>query len=69
VGGYCHVLSFIILSCPCASHSIRFPLLVLLGSFPLSIPLSPPPSLTLSLSLLSIVPFLLPAVPIPLIII
>ena len=62
-GGVLSCLSFIVMSCPCAPHAIRFPLLVLFGS----IPLSPPPSLTLSLSLLSVVPFLLPAVPIPLI--
>jgi hypothetical protein len=50
-GENCHVLSYIVMSCPCAFSSIRFPLLVLLGSFPLSIPLS------------LYVPFLLPAVP------
>ena len=49
------VMFCLILSCHYAFPSVRFPLLVLLGSFPfsLSFPLSP----------LSIVPFLLPAVP------
>ena len=52
------VMFCLILSCHYAFPSVRFPLLVLLGSFPFSIPLSPPPSLS---SLY--VPFLLPAVP------
>jgi hypothetical protein len=39
----CHVLSYIVMSCPCAFSSIHFPLLVLLGFFP-----SLYPSLSLS---------------------